>query len=177
MLTRLLILILLNVTCILNVHAQQLTRFAIVDLPKVYIAFFRDSRPVREFEERSARVQSEVDRRTRDITELRGRHSEAVLRGDQSEANRLESQIYRLSEALGDYYQTQTAILEDQRKRLLQSGSFLEQVYDEIRYIAESEGYSIVLNLSDNKGIIWYSPTVDVTERLIQNLRTKSGRN
>jgi outer membrane protein len=175
MLTRILILILLNVTCILN--AQQLTRFAIVDLPKVYIAFFRDSRPVREFEERSARVQSEVDRRTREITELRGRHSEAVLRGDQSEANRLESQLYRLTEALGDYYQTQTAILEDQKKRLLQSGAFLDQVYDEIRYIAESEGYSIVLNLSDNKGIIWYSPTVDVTDRLIQNLRTKSGRN
>jgi outer membrane protein len=158
-------------------NAQQLTRFAIVDLPKVYIAFFRDSRPVREFEERSARVQSEVDRRTREITELRGRYSEAVLRGDQAEANRLEGQVYRLSEALGDYYKTQTAILEDQRKRLMQSGSFLDQVYDEIRYIAESEGYSIVLNLADNKGIIWYSPTVDVTDRLIQNLRTKSGRN
>jgi outer membrane protein len=172
---RILILVLLNVTCILN--AQQLTRFAIVDMPKVYIAFFRDSRPVREFEERSARVQNEVDRRTREITELRGRHSEAALRGDQSEANRLETQIYRLSEALGEYYQTQTAILENQRKNLMQSGSFMDQVYDEIRYIAESEGYSIVLNLSENKGILWYSPTVDVTDRLIQNLRTKSGRN
>jgi outer membrane protein len=168
-------LVLLNVTCILN--AQQQTRFAIVDLPKVYIAFFRDSRPVREFEERSARVQNEVDKRTREITELRGRHSEAVLRGDQSDANRLEAQLYRLTEALGDYYQTQTAILEEQRKRLMQSGSFMDQVYDEIRYIAESEGYSIVLNLADNKGIFWYSPTVDVTEKLIQNLRSKSGRN
>jgi outer membrane protein len=89
MLTRIFIFVLLNVACVLN--AQQLTRFAIVDMPKVYIAFFRDSRPVREFEERSARVQSEVDRRTREITELRGRHSEAVLRGDEFEANRLET--------------------------------------------------------------------------------------
>ena len=175
MLRRLLILLLLPLSGAL--YAQQLTRFAIVDLPKVYIAFFRDSRPVREFEERSSRVQSEIDKRTRDILELRGRHSDAVLRGDQAEANRLETQVYRMSEALTDYHRTQTAILEEQKKRLTQSGSFLDQVNDEIRYIAESEGYSVVLNLSENKGIIWFSPTVDITDKLIQNLRTKSGRN
>ena len=37
-----------------SLHAQQLTRFAVVDLPKVYAAFFRDSRAVRDFEDRSA---------------------------------------------------------------------------------------------------------------------------
>ncbi|MCL2271572.1 MAG: OmpH family outer membrane protein [Treponema sp.] len=174
MLKKIFVILFLFVSCF--AYSQQLTRFAVVDLSKVYVAFFRDSRPVREFEERSARVQNEVDRRTREILELRGRHSEAVLRGDQTEANRLEGQIYRMSEALGDYYQTQTAILEEQKRRLTQSGAFLDQVNDEIRYIAESEGYSAVLNLSDNKGIIWFSPTVDITERLIQNLRNKSGR-
>jgi outer membrane protein len=158
-------------------YSQQLTRFAVVDLPKVYTEFFRDSRQVREFNERSARVQNEIDRRTKEITELRARYSEAVLKGDQTEANRLELQVYRMNEALKDYYQTQTAILEDQRKNLMRSGSFLDQVYDEIRYIAESEGYSMVMDLGESKGIIWYSATVDITERLIQNLRTKSGRN
>jgi outer membrane protein len=160
-----------------SLFGQQLTRFAVVDLPKVYTEYFRDSRPVREFNERSARVQNEIDRRTKEITELKARQSEAVLKGEQTEANRLETQVYRMSEALKDYYQTQTAILEDQKKKLMSSGSFLEQVYDEIRYIAESEGYSIVMNLGDTKGIVWYSATVDITETLIQNLRKKSGRN
>jgi outer membrane protein len=160
-----------------TLYGQQLTRFAVVDLPKVYTEYFRDSRPVREFNERSARVQNEIDKRTKEITELKARQAEAVLKGEQSEANRLEAQVYRMSEALKDYYQTQTAILEDQKKKLMNSGSFLEQVYDEIRYIAESEGYSIVMNLGDTKGIVWYSATVDITETLIQNLRKKSGRN
>jgi outer membrane protein len=66
--------------------------------------------------------------------------------------------------------------LEDQKKKLSQSSGFLEQVYDEIRFIAESEGYSMVLNLKENTGILWYSPTVDITDKLIQNLRTKAGR-
>ncbi|MCL1954303.1 MAG: OmpH family outer membrane protein [Spirochaetes bacterium] len=175
MLKKTLLILFFGVSCAL--YSQQLTRFAVVDLPKVYTDFFRDSRPVREFNERSARVQNEIDRRTREVTELRARYSEAVLKGDQTEANRLEGQVYRMNEALKDYYQTQTAILEDQRKKLMLSGSFLDQVYDEIRYIAESEGYSMVINLGDTKGIVWYSATVDITERLIHNLRTKSGRN
>jgi len=175
MLKKVLLLLFLSASGLL--YGQMLTRFAVVDLSRVYIAYFQESRAVREFEERSSRVQNEVNTRSREIQELRARQSEAALRGDQAESNRLETQIYRMSEALRDYYQTQMAILEDQRIRLTQSGSFLNEVHDEIRYIAESEGYSMVLNLNDNNGIVWFSPTVDITARLIQNLRTKSGRN
>ena len=172
MLKKFLFFLLLNVSCVL--YAQQLTRFAVVDLPKVYTAFFRDSRAVRQFEERSARVQSDIDRITREIQELRSRHADAVLRDDQNEALRLENQIFRRSEFLRDFYQTRTAELENEKRRLMQSGSFLEQVHDEIRYIAESEGFSMVIDMKDFRGLIWYSPTVDITDRLIANLLTKS---
>jgi len=167
---------LLAIGCAGAVFAQQLTRFAVVDLPKVYSAFFRDSRAVREFEERSARVQTEIDRMTKEIQELRSKHADVVLSGDQTQSLRLENDINRKSEFLREYYATKTAELEDQRKKLAQSGSFLEQVYGEIRFIAESEGYSMVLNLKENKDILWYSPTVDITDKLIQNLLEKSRR-
>jgi len=155
-------------------YAQQLTRFAVVDMSKVYTAFFRDSRAVRQFEERSARVQSEIDKITKEIQDLKSRQLDAVQKGDQSEALRLETQANRRSEFLKEYYNTKTAELENEKKKLMQSGSFLDQVYDEIRYIAESEGYSMVMNLKDNNGIIWYSSTVDITDKLISNLLTKS---
>ena len=174
MLKKILLLLLLNVSCFLS--AQQLTRFAVVDMPRVYTAFFRDSRAVRQFEERSARVQSDIDRITKEIQDLKSKQLDASQRGDQSEALRLENQVYRRSEYLRDYYTTKTAELEDQKKRLMQSGSFMEQVYDEIRYIAESEGYSMVLNMRENNGILWYSPTVDITDKIIQNLMNKAGR-
>jgi len=162
--------------CAGSAFAQQLTRFAVVDLPKVYSAFFRDSKAVREFEERSARVQTEIDRMTKEIQELRSKHADAVLSGEQSQALRLENEINRKTDFLREYYTTKTAELEDQRKKLSQSGSFLEQVYGEIRFIAESEGYSMVMNLKENKDILWYSPTVDITDKLIQNLLEKAKR-
>jgi outer membrane protein len=160
----------------LSLGAQQLTRFAVVDIPKVYVAFFRDSRAVRDFEERSARVQTEIDRMNAEIQGLKTTQINAEMRGEQEQALRLESEIYRKSENLKEYYRLKTAELEDQKKKLTQSGAFLEQVYDEIRFIAESEGYSMVLNLKENTGILWYSPTVDITDKLIQNLIAKAGR-
>ena len=160
----------------IHIEAQQLTRFAVVDLPKVYVAFFRESRAVRDFEERSARVQSEIDRMTNEIQNLRINLVNAQAQGNQDQVLRIEAEINRRSDFLKDYYRTQTAALETLKGRLTQSGAFLEQVYDEIRYIAESEGYSMVLNLKENTGILWFSPTVDITDKLIQNLMTKSGR-
>jgi outer membrane protein len=162
--------------CTVSLSAQQLTRFAVVDLPKVYSAFFRESRAVREFEERSARVQTEIDRMTKEIQDLKSKQADAVLQGDQSQALRIENDIYRKSDFLREYYTTKTAELEHQRRQLSQSGTFLEQVYGEIRFIAESEGYSMVLNLRENTGILWYSPTVDITDKLIENLLNKARR-
>jgi outer membrane protein len=170
--------VLLLAACFLttSLYSQQLTRFAVVDLPKVYTAFFRDSRSVREFEERSANVQAEIDKMTREIQELRSRRVDLVNQGDQAGALRLENEIYRKQEFLKEYYTVKTAELEDQRRKLSQSDSFLEQVYAEIRSIAESEGYSMVLNLKESTGIIWYSPTVEITDKVIQTLANKTRR-
>jgi outer membrane protein len=160
----------------LNGEAQQLTRFAVVDLPKVYLAFFKDSRAVREFQERNDRVKSEIDRMAAKIRELKNSQLNAEGRGDREQALRLENEIYRESEFLREYYNLKTAELEDQKNKLTQSGTFLKQVEDEIRFIAESEGYSMVLSLKENTGIFWYSPTVDITDKLIQNLLTKTSQ-
>ena len=171
---RILFVLLLNVVCISGVFAQQITRFMVVDLPRVYTTFFRESSAVREFETRSARVQTEINRLSAEIQDLRSRHADAVLADNQTEALRLENLINRRSEFLREYHQTKTAELQRDQARLMQSGSFMTQVYEEIRYIAESEGCSAVFNLKDTPGIVWFSPTVDITDRLIQSLRTRS---
>jgi outer membrane protein len=158
-----------------SVEAQQLTRFAVVDLPKVYSSFFRDSRAVREWEERSARIQADIDRMKAEIQSLQSAQLDAAANGDEARSLRLENEIYRKSEYLKEYFRIKTAELNDQKNKLAQSGTFLDQIYNEIRFIAESEGYSMVLN-KENAGILWYSPTVDITEKLINNLLAKAGR-
>jgi len=167
--------VLLLAACFLttSLYSQQLTRIAVVDLPKVYAAYFRESSVVRQFEERSAAVQTEIDKMTREIQELRSRRIDLVRQGDQTGALRLENEIYRKEEFLKEYYTVKTAELEDQKRTLAQSDSFLGQVHGEIRSVAESEGCTLVLPVKD---AIWYSPTVDITDKVIQNLANRSRR-
>ena len=158
------------------IFAQHLTRFAVVDLPRVYQAFLRDSKAVREFEDRSRRVQNEIDRMTKEIQDLKSRQADLILQGNQDQALRMDNEIFRKSEFLKEYYTLKTAELEEERRKLSQSDEFFKQVYDEIRYIAESEGYSMVINLKENTGILWYTPSVDITDKVIQNLLDKASR-
>jgi outer membrane protein len=158
------------------VYAQQITRFAVVDLPQVYMAFFSESRAVRDFEAQSARVQADINRMTAEIQTLRTNMVNAQAQGNQEQALRLEADIARRSDFLVEFHRTQTANLQAQMARLSQSDTFLNQVFDEIRFIAESEGFSMVLNLHDNNGIVWFSPTVDITDRLISNLLASARR-
>ena len=160
----------------LTVEAQQLTRFAVVDLPRVYTAFMSESRAVRDFEERSAKVQAEIDRMTAEINALKVNQVNAQAQGNAEQALRYEAEVTRRSDILKEYYRTKTIELDSLKKSLTQSGAFLEQVYDEIRYVAESEGYSMVLNLKENNGIVWYNPTIDLTDKIIKNLNDKARR-
>jgi len=160
----------------IEAEAQQLTRFAVVDLPRVYTAFMSESRAVRDFEDRSAKVQADIDRMTAEIQAINVNKVNAQAQGNTEQALRYEAEAIRRSDILKEYYKTKTAELESIRKSLTQSGAFLEQVYDEIRFVAESEGYSMVLNLKENNGILWYNQTVDITDKLIKNLMDKARR-
>ena len=159
-----------------NMAAQQLTRFAVVDLSRVYTSFFKESAVVKEYERQVALVQTAIDNRTAEINSLKLNLSNAEFSGNQSQISRLENEIRQKTEALQDFHRLKMAELERMRARLSQSGAFLEQVYDQIRYIAESEGYTMVLNLKENTGILWYSPTVDITDKLINSLLERARR-
>jgi outer membrane protein len=173
---RLLLILIAALAPAIPATSQQLTRMAVVDLQRVFTTFYRDSKAVRDFEERSARVQAEVDRMTAEIQGLQREKVEAERVNDPERVLRLESDIFKKTNFLQEYFRVKTAELEEQKKKLSQSTAFLQQVHDEIGLVAEKEGYSIVLNLRESTGILWYSHTVDVTDLVIESLNTKAGR-
>ena len=173
---RIFLFLLINAACFGALYAQQLTRIAVVDLPRVYTEFFQESKAVRDFEERTARVQRDLDRMQKEIQDLRTRHADALLRNDENAIIRLETDINRKQENLRNFFQARTAELDTARKNLMQSGEFLNQVHNEIRFIAESEGFTNVFDIKNTPGMVWFSPSVDITDKLIQSLRAKASR-
>jgi len=174
MLKKIVIFSLLLTACIASVFSQQqmLTRIAVVDMSKVYTEVNQQSQAVRDFQAQSARVQAELERMQNDLRTLDSRRADAILRNDQNAVTSLTREITTKTEELRVYHQARTAEL-DAVRRNINSTTFMQSIQNELRSLAESEGITTILDLSQIPGIIWFSPAVDYTDRLIARLRTR----
>jgi outer membrane protein len=148
---------------------QQLTTVGIVDIGKVTMAFYRDSQAVRELEEMTKRLQGELDAITAEINQLKERQLEAERAGNKTLSLQLEEQITSKTNYLREYYRIKNAQLQERRNRLAESSSFLSELQQAIAFVAEDQGYSVILKSSD-PNLVWWSKQVDITELVIQRL-------
>jgi outer membrane protein len=155
---------------------QSITRFAVVDINKVTAAFADQFASAQSFNEKSAKVQAEIERRNKELQELNAKLAEAQESGKEDQIKSLETQIKNKTQAVQNYIQTSFADLEKERARLVNNDAFLTRLNSVLRAVAESEGYSMILSKQDGSGILWYSPSVDITNRVIERIKSGNTR-
>ena len=160
---------------IISLFAQaSITRFAVVDMNRVVAAFTDRSPEAKAFTEKRDSVEAEIVRQNKELQELNAKLTEARENGNQSQIRNLENQVRTKTQTLQIYIKTNIEELEKERAMLLSNEAFMSQVTGIIRAVAESEGYSMVLSKTEGAGILWYSPSVDITSKVIERIR--SGR-
>ena len=107
---------------------------------------------------------------TQELKNLQTKKIEAQNRNDSSQVFRLESEISRKATYLTEYTRAKNIKLDDMKKRLESSDDFYELMYNTIARIAESDGYSMVLSLQQADAVLWYSTSVDITEKVINEI-------
>lgn len=150
--------------------AQQITKFGVVDTSRVYEAYFRDTGPVRNYEKKKADFQKQIDSLTQELKELQAKRAEALKNKNEATVQRLDSQITKQTEYLKEYTNAKNMELDSLRRSLQSSDSFYQKLYSTLERIAEGGGYSMILSLQDSNSILWYSPSVDVTDEVISAL-------
>jgi outer membrane protein len=153
-----------------SLSAQQITKFAVVDTSRIYTTFYRDSKNVRDYEAKKAQYQGEIQRMTDEIKSLRQQKVDADAAKDDTKSARLDAEISSRTRTLLDYTKSKNAELDAIKKRLTTDDEFYSSLYDQIQKVAEADGYSMVLSLHEGNSIIWYSPTVDITDKVIKNM-------
>ena len=58
-------------------------------------------------------------------------------------------------------------------KKSLNNDQFHASLYAVIKKVAVKEGYSMVVSLQDGSSILWYNPTIDITQIVIRELRKR----
>ncbi|MGL4987150.1 MAG: OmpH family outer membrane protein [Treponemataceae bacterium] len=154
------------------VHGQQMTRFAVVDTARIYTAYYRDSTAVRNYEKRKQEFQAEVDRLTTDLKNLQTKKLEFQNAGNSFEAVKIQTEITTKTNYLTEYTKSKNTELEALKKRLSSSDDFYKALYDVIGRVAEFEGYSMVMSLQQANSVLWYSPSIDITDKVITSLNS-----
>ena len=163
-----------TVLCIVSlcavVSAQQITKFGVVDTSRVYESFFRDTGPIRNYESKKAAFQKEVDSLTQELRDLQTKWAEYQKNKNDAAVVRTDAEIAKKTQYITEYTNAKNMELETLRRSLQSSDSFYKKLYSTLERIAEDGGYSMILSLQDSNSILWYSPSVDVTDEVISAL-------
>jgi outer membrane protein len=126
---------------------QQITRIAVVDLSKVISAYSKDAQEVKDFEQKKSQVQTDIDRMSAEIMRLMSLKADADKLGDKAASLKRRDEIEKRTRTLTDFVSAKQAELDDQAKKLATTDAFSQDLYKQIQNYAETNGYSLVLNL------------------------------
>ncbi len=154
-----------------SLGAQQFTRIGVVDLNRVYSQFFRESEPVKRLEELRNTIQREVARMNEEINGLEKNRLDAQAANDSRTVLTLDQSIQTKKDYLREFVRVRQAQLNSEREALTRNTSFLTRITAEIRFVAESKGYTMVFR-TDDPNLLYYNVESDLTEDVIKRLIT-----
>ena len=151
--------------------AQQLTTVAVFNLEQVMLSFYQDSAAVREYREAERQYRAELQQAEQTLAEYQNRRADAIDRNQSTTARRLREDIQALEEdivALTERWYAQRQELQSR----LGGDDFYARLYDTVGFVAQDNGYTAVLESTSlgSTALFWYSPDVDITEDVIQEL-------
>lgn len=149
---------------------QHITNFGIVDTARIYEEFFRSSSAIKNYDRKKASFQADIDSRTNELRELQQRKLDYEKDGNQDAAQRVAKDIKSKSDFLKEYTVAKNMELSNLRSSLASNDEFYNKLTSTIKRVAENEGLSMVLSLQKNDSILWYSPAVDITDKVISEL-------
>jgi outer membrane protein len=157
---------------------EQITRVGILDIEKVYSIYFRESRAVKELQDKRTEIQRDLARIDDEIQGLENQKLQAESDRNADLVLKLDSEIFKKRQYREDYRRIKTDQLRKLSERISLSDAFLDELVSTIQYVAESEGFSIILNKSGQfeQFFFFYTKEVDITDKVIQELAKRAGQ-
>jgi outer membrane protein len=149
--------------------AQQITRLAVVDYSRLLSVYYQDSRKIKEVNDFENEIIEELASIADEITDLEDKKIDAQKAGDQTEALSYDEMIEQKKKYQQDYLRIKKTQLNNMKEKYASSLSMTTEIYDAIVYIAESQGFSLVLKKSD-PNLVWWNQEVDITDAVLTRL-------
>ncbi|MDX9801093.1 MAG: OmpH family outer membrane protein [Spirochaetia bacterium] len=153
----------------LSLYPQQITKIGIINYSKVISSISGDSRALQEIERLIKSYEEGVAAIKNDITALEERKLYYTNLNNEMDVLKMDEQINKKQQYLKEYSRLKLANIEERKKRMMMSTEFLGEILDKIENIAETEGFSVIMNSRD-PDLIWWSHSVDITDKVIEKI-------
>ena len=164
--------ILALVAMVLSVAAVSAQNYMVVDSEKVFKSLSAYNNALTQIENLSEQYQAKVDAKFQEVERLY--NSYIQQRASLSEATRQqrEQQILQKEQEATEYQESLFGTEgELMKKRMELIQPIQQRVFDAIERIATQYGYDLVIDISANPTILYYSSKVDFTQKIINALR------
>lgn len=172
---RIFILLSIFILSAFNLSAEQLSKIGVVNFSQIVEDYFAESSAWREIDSMREKYDEGRDDILDDINELKMEKLEADNNDDEIESLKLDDQIYSKQEYLKEFHSVWQNRINSKIQGVYQSSTFTAEILDAITYIAESEGYSMIMRTQD-ADILWYNHEIDVTDMVLERLRWQAAR-
>lgn len=158
-------------------QTQQVTKVGIIDFTKVLLTAYKDTKGYRDYDQARGDYNREISSRTKDITDLQSQKLDADKAGNKSLSLSLEKTISDRQKDLDTYKRVKGAILMQQLGGLM-TGPVLQEIYDVVKYVAETGGYALILRIdTDARDLFLYRiPEIDITDNVVQEIMKRQGK-
>jgi outer membrane protein len=172
-------LVFLALACMsLPLAAQQVTAVAICNWTQVLTTSYKESKAVRELEDLRQSILKESQSIAREVADLENQKLDADRSANKDLSLQLEKKLADRKAYLDDYRRIKNDTYKRQAEKVLSSVQFIKEIRDAIHYVAEAEGFSLVLRSDGAYADLFLDniPEVDITQRVINRIYSLAGK-
>ncbi len=152
-----------------TLEAEQITKVAVIDYSRILAAFYADSAEARKIDEMKRVYAEEVKKLQEEIQLLEEKKLNAQDSGESASVLNLDKNIQGRKQYYQEYVRVRGNQIQQAAANLASNNALAQEILREIRYVAELNGFSIVLKRS-NPNLLWWSYETDITELVLKRL-------
>ena len=150
---------------------QQIPKIGIIDYSKIVQKMMPNSDQLQEIKNIKQAIEDETASIEKEIATLQKEKAEVEAKSHFSDAaEEIDEQITSLRYYLQQFTEEKNRELEAKKALVPDTTEIISKIVNQIQYVAESEGYSIIFDSKD-KNIIWWTHSVDITDMVMRKLR------
>lgn len=160
------------VALVLSVTAVSAQNYMVVDSEKIFKSITSYNNALNQLETLAQEYQARVDAKFQEVENLYNNYVAQRAALSDSMRQQRENQILQLEKEATEYQESifgTEGELMKKRMELIQP--IQKRVFQAIENFSKQYGYDLVLDISANPTVLYYSTKVDFTDRIIQALR------